>query len=1298
MPHHLHVHTIYSAGDALGSSEDYAKRMPEGAALAITDHDTMAGYIDHHDACKKHDVKPIYGVECTLSNGRHLTLLAMNEEGYRNLCRMMHLEKTREVLQDYSEGVICLSGDLNGPLSVPILEEDAETLREWFGFLRETYGDRLYLEQIDHGLEEQNRVNRVLEKLAAPTVQTNDVHYPDRSDARAHAVFMADKLDKHIDMDWALYHGVDGAYLTEMPSQETADEIVDRCTFDLPVDEVDPIMPDFTPPEDYKVYVDASKDDQKQYLLNLGIRGLLRRVDDKEALNETYLPRLKHEWEIVCEMGYAGYYLIVYDFIEYAHQEGIPVGPGRGSGAGSLLAYALRITDIDPIRHGLLFERFLNPERVSMPDFDIDFAYRRREEVIDYVKEKYGDPSVSAICTYGTCKPKEAWKTAARPMGISRKLQDDFSDLYLPETKAGKSFDEIDLEEALEEHPEAKGPIEMAAELEGAIRSVGRHAAGFVITPQHVEEYAPLSPEDRAVQYDMEAAERMGLVKFDFLGLKELDVIDYAQDLVGHDVEMPHGDEETLEYISTGNTLGMFQISSEGFQQMMPKMQPEEFADLVASVALYRPGPKDAGMIDDYIKRKNGDEPVEYPHPDLEECLKETYGVIVYQEQVMQIAQIIAGYSLGEADILRRAMGKKKTKVMNQQKPKFIEQAQERGYSEELARDLWSQIDTFSDYGFNKCLTGDTVLERAGANQYVGKHLTVEELYEAQFERDEDGHLTSWAVKIRNGRQRILQYCPDGRIRPGNVVRVHKNGVKEVFRVSLEDGKTVKSTYDHRFLTDEGYKEVEDLEEGDQLVVRGEEKGYKKKGHDTTRAKGETYEGKGFSEGDKNPAYIDGRARIFEESKETVKSRSDGVCEKCGYESDDHRYEFAHKEPLEDLDFDYSDYHSPENILYLCNSCHKKLDYQKGERRSAWSKGKPSSVSEVVSIESIGQEMTYDVEMDDPYHNFLANGVVSHNSHAAAYAQIAWETAYLKTHHRAELIAAQMDIRHGDAETVSTFIREAEREGIPVREPDVQHASYRFTTQEDGSIRVGLCAIKNLNDEAAKEIENEAPFEDVPDLVMSVDMSKGDLQALLYSGALDTLLGADNLEDRCCLRAALDDQMSDMLAAADGYDTSDQPELFSAHEVGISFDPTRGEEWDPIQLADREYDYLERYRTFHPAEKLKEGAETQDLKDWKEGDRDSFNVCGVIRAVNDYETKDGNMMGFVLLEDETGSVDITVFPDDWDPERFTERSVMCYTVRRDMYQGEPTLNFRSLWKNSAQEQTPSQTNAFLDST
>lgn len=1021
--HHLHVHTIYSAGDALGTSEEYAKRT--NGALAITDHDTMSGYIDHHDACHKHDVKPIYGVEVTLSNGRHLTLLAMNKEGYHNLCRMMHLEKTQEVLSKYSGGIICLSGDLNGPLSVPILRQNRGKLKKWFGFLKNTYGDRLYLEKIDHGLEEQKYVNHHLEKLPAKTVFTNDVHYPDRSDARAHAVFLADKLDKYVDLEWSLYHGVDGAYLCDMPDQEVSDEIVNRCTFELPVDEIDPILPDFSPPENYKVYVDKPEDPQKKYLLNLGIRCLIERVDDRKKLKEEYLPRLKREWKIVCEMGYAGYYLIVYDFIKYAHQSDIPVGPGRGSGAGSLLAYALRITDIDPIKRGLLFERFLNPERVSMPDFDIDFAYRKRDEVIQYVKDKYGGSSVSAICTYGTCKPKEAWKTAARPLGVSRELQDDFSDLYLPETKEGKSFDDIDLEEALEEHPGAEDAIRMAGELEGAIRSVGRHAAGFVITPKDVEEYAPLSPEDRAVQYDMEAAERMGLVKFDFLGLKELDVIDYTQELVGEDVDMPHGDKETMEYISTGNTLGMFQISSEGFQDMMPKMKPEEFKDLVASVALYRPGPKDAGMVDEYIKRKNGEKEIEYPHPDLKDCLEETYGVIVYQEQVMQIAQIIAGYSLGEADILRRAMGKKKTKVMNQQKPKFISQAQERGYSEELAHDLWSQIDTFSDYGFNK-------------------------------------------------------------------------------------------------------------------------------------------------------------------------------------------------------------------------------------------------------------------------------------SHAASYAQLTWETAYLKTHYRPQLLAAQMDIRHGDAETVSDFIREAERENIPVYEPDVQHSDYRFTVHDDGSIRVGLCAIKNLNDEVARNIEKHSPFEDLPDLIMSVDMSKGDLQSLLYSGSLDALMGAEDLEERCYLRAALDDQMSDMLDAADGYDEDKQPELFSFKEVGISFDPTRGEEWGPIELAEKEYDYLERYRTFHPAEKLKEGINTTDLDNWKEGfcprSVDQLTVCGVIRAVNDFETKNGEMMGFVLLEDETGEADITVFPDQWDPELFTERSVMCYTVMRDEYEGNPTLNFKRVCKKSPQEQTASQTNAFHDFT
>jgi len=1016
MSHHLHVHTIYSAGDALGSSDEYAQQMPEGSALAITDHNTMAGVVDHHDACHKHDLQPIYGMEVTLACGRHLTLLAMNETGYRNLCRMVHQEVTRTVLADHAQGVICLTGDLNGPLSVAILRQDIDALNGWRQFLIDTFGDRLYYELIDYDVAESAYVNRKLRQLG-PTVQTNDVHYPDRDQARAHALLMADKLDKYLDLEWALYHGVDTLDLCPMPDQEVADEIVRRCTFELPVDEVDPIMPDFQPPDNYHVYLDVEADPQEHFLLNLAIRQLKKRTPN----TDTYWSRLRHEWEIVCDMGYAGYYLIVWDFIDWAHRQEIPVGPGRGSGAGSLLAYVLKITDIDPIEHGLLFERFLNPERVSMPDFDIDFAYRRREEVIDYVTDKYGAASVSGICTYGTMKAKEAWHSAGRPLGFANSMREEFSSRYLPDTKQGTPLAEVDLEEAYEEYPEAEAAIEEAQGIEGSIRSVGRHAAGLVITPKRVEEYAPLSPEDRAVQYDMEAAERLGLVKFDFLGLKERDVIDYAQELIGQQCDWSYDDEATYAYISTGRTKGMFQVGSQGFQEMLPKMQPTEFAHLIAAVALYRPGPIDGGMLEDFIERMHGRQPITYPHPDLEEELEETYGVVVYQEQVMHIAQIIAGYTLGEADILRRAMSKKKTKEMNKQKPKFLGQAQDRGYSQSLAEDLWGKIQKFSDYGFNK-------------------------------------------------------------------------------------------------------------------------------------------------------------------------------------------------------------------------------------------------------------------------------------SHAAAYADLTYKTAYLKTHHRAALIAAQMDVRHGDAETVSSFVREANREDIPVREPDVQASGYQFTADEE-AIQVGLCAIKGLNNEVAHAVADNAPYEDIPDLLLSVpDMSQGDLKKLVTSGALDSLLGAETLDEKCYFRASLFDRIDPLMSATDGYDDDSQGELFSAQQVGVSFDPThlpQDDAWGALDLAHRENEALGRYRTFHPAEKLKESySRVTDICDWKDlRVGQTVTLCGVIRAVSDYETKNGNMMGFVLFADETGEADIVVMPDEWDPSVFTEGTAACYPVERQKYEGDPTLRYAC---NSQPQQTNSQMSVLGD--
>ena len=722
---HLHLHTRYSVGDGLNKSEEFAEKAGEGSALAITDHDCMGGVIEHKDACQKHGVKPLYGVEVTLEEKYHLTLLAKDDGGLKNLYKLCKSSRDNQSLRKYSGGVIALSGDMKSAISQAILTENDEMLSFYLDLYRDIFGDDFYLEYINHGLFEHNIIESGLDELSGERVRTNDVHYLGPGDVPAHGVLICDRLSKRADIGDLKMHNIDSAHLKDIELFGPEKDIAETCNVDPSASQI--FLPEFDFPEKF--------DEEKDFFRHLVRQGLR----EKELMTDEYLYRAKEEVEIIEQMGYVGYFLIVWDFMKYAHRNNIPVGPGRGSGGGSLVAYSMGITDIDPIEHELIFERFLNPDRVSMPDFDIDFCMFRRTEVIEYVKEKYGVDSVGGICTYGQLKPRAAWKTAARVLSVPYFEQDVYSKA-LPDTISGLSMsdvfgrdgevvEEVDAEyeklyDMVKGKQKLKDANKMAIGLEDSYKNVGRHAAGVLISDKPLEEYTPvwdLSLESSPIDPDhgmylcsqltMEDVEDAGLVKFDFLGLKELSVIDYCLKLIKQEYNIevdinsiPYDDKNTYDLISTGKNLGMFQISGNGISQFMSYMKPEVFGDIVAAVALYRPGPMDYedGMHNEYVKRKHGVSDVVYPHESLEPVLSDTYGIIVYQEQVMKIAQVVAGYSMGQADILRRAVGKKKKKEMDKQKKVFLDGAKENGYTEELANELWDQIETFSRYGFNK--------------------------------------------------------------------------------------------------------------------------------------------------------------------------------------------------------------------------------------------------------------------------------------------------------------------------------------------------------------------------------------------------------------------------------------------------------------------------------------------------------------------------------------------------------------------------------------------------------------------
>ncbi|MCA9599582.1 MAG: DNA polymerase III subunit alpha [Myxococcales bacterium] len=747
---HLHVHTQFSFLVSTVKLAELPARTKElgMSAVALTDRANMYGAIRHWKKCKAIGVRPILGAEVNVARegGKgvvdHLVLLASNDAGYRNLIDLVSLgyrEPASDAgasirLEDIAtrrSGLVGLSGCLGGVAAQAILENGPERGQAMLGKLAEAFDPgSLFVELQDHGLPEQPVVNDLLAKAAKnldlPLVATNDVHFMKREDGEAQLYLECIRQGRVVQQERENHHGSFEMYL-KSPAEmaETFRDLPDAVRNTLRVAEMcsgleltldQPMLPRFPVPEGYDV---------DGYFRHVAEEGLARRFAEfvrvgKKVDESAYRQRLERELEVIVGMKYPGYFLIVWDFIREAKARGIPVGPGRGSGAGSLVAYSMGITEIDPLPYNLLFERFLNPERVSMPDFDVDFCMARRDEVITYVAEKYGRDSVGQIATYQNLKARSVIKDVARAMGIPAPDAQRIASL-VPDLGQGKT---ATVEQALEMEPKLKAMVDsdaqvaelltQAKKLEGLTRHAGMHAAGVVISDGPLFHHVPIFTSDShaVTQYDKDDVEAAGLVKFDFLGLKTLTVIDIAQRLVNARPDRKDDpldlssialdDRDTYALISSGDTTGVFQLESSGMQQLLRQLKPDCFEDIVAAVALYRPGPLGTGMIDDFIGGKHGRKPIRKLHPLVDDVLKPTYGVPVYQEQVMQIAQHLAGYSLGGADLLRRAMGKKKAEEMKRQQQIFVDGAKKNDVSEEQALAIFREVEGFASYGFNK--------------------------------------------------------------------------------------------------------------------------------------------------------------------------------------------------------------------------------------------------------------------------------------------------------------------------------------------------------------------------------------------------------------------------------------------------------------------------------------------------------------------------------------------------------------------------------------------------------------------
>ncbi len=739
---HLHVHTEYSLLDgACRISELVAQakkhKMP---ALAITDHGVMYGAIQFYKEAIRQGVKPIIGCEMYVAQQsrldrssqrketpHHIILLVKNNEGYKNLIKLVTLSYLegfyykpridKEVLREHSGGLIALSACLKGEISQCILGNDIKRAKEVALDFLDIFGkDNFYLELQKNGIPEQEIVNenliQISQELSIPLVASNDIHYINKEDARAHEILLCIQTATNLSDSKRLKFATDAFYFnspeemnknfSKVPQAiENTIRIAERCN--LEIDFRHAQLPEFKVPPEYNI---------NTYLKELCYKGLNERYPETTKPLEE---RLEYELSVIKKMEFEPYFLIVWDFVRYAKEKGIMVGPGRGSAAGSLVAYCLNITNIDPIAYGLLFERFLNPERISMPDFDIDFCYERREEVIEYVSKKYGNDKVAQIITFGTMAARAAVRDVGRALGIPYARVDTIAkmipwELNITIEKALKM--ESRLKELMESDEDIKKLIETASFLEGLARHASTHAAGIVLSRKPLTDYIPLQKTaegEICTQYAMAELEELGLLKMDFLGLRTLTVISDALKIIKHtrgeqvDInKIPLDDKKVYKMLSKGNCAGVFQIESEGMRDLVKRLKPENLEDITALLALYRPGPLGSGMIEDFINRKKGIVEIKYPHPRLESILKETYGVIVYQEQVMMIASELAGFTLGQADILRKAMGKKQKEVMEKQRELFIKGAQKNNIKKNTAVEIFDLIAYFAGYGFNK--------------------------------------------------------------------------------------------------------------------------------------------------------------------------------------------------------------------------------------------------------------------------------------------------------------------------------------------------------------------------------------------------------------------------------------------------------------------------------------------------------------------------------------------------------------------------------------------------------------------
>lgn len=1297
----LHLHSTYSITDGAMSIDQIVKKTKEFKqdSVALTEHGNMFSAIKFYESCKDHEIKPIIGMEAYIVNSikentpqkniYHIVLLAKNNIGYKNLIKLSTKSylngfyyKPRidpDLLNEHKEGLIVLTACIKGILnSIPLTDKIQGIFKDTKDF---------YIELQVNDLKEQVEFNKIAieyaDKYNLGLVVTNDSHYLNQENFTTYDLVRALQENKNIDDPTRkLKPTCNNFYIIppnimEQKIIETFGEkigkqailntklIADQCNVKL---SKKMLLPKFN----------TGNKSQISVLENLCLNKLQELGLEKD---NQYIDRLNYELNVIQKANLESYFLIAWDFSKFAKEQNIRKGPGRGSGTGSLVCYALEITDINPIKHNLLFERFINPDRISMPDLDLDFEPDGREKIINYLKNKYGEDKVVSIITFNSLKARAAIRDVARTYGVSFATSDTYIKLlpHKVDTIEQALYDTQFKARYLSDQT-FRLVVDKAREIEGFVRQPGRHAAGIVISPTDITDHVPLAviKDNIVCQYDKDDLELIGLLKMDILGLRTLTVI---QDTLNQ-LENPKQIEEeikklddvkTLKMINAGNNDGVFQLEGQGISQLGKTIGIKEFNDIVKLNALYRPGAMSGDMLQKFIENRKNPTKVKYVHPLLKDILKDTHGILLFQETTMNMAKELAGFSNSEADMLRKAIAKGKTELITNLKDKFIAGCKEKNSIEEKnAIDIYSLIEA-GGYAFNMCVSGNTIIRRASRNKYKNVIFTVEELYKIVNDKSyaKETHRTHLrkALKAKKNYGNSLSLCKDNRIRKNIIQNIIYQGKKETIKITLDNGSSIIVTPNHKFpLSYDNYITADKLKIGDNILICGKYE-HTKTTWPLSNGKqictGKKYgHNRGFPTGKDNPGYVDGSYAKYLENTKNL----DRICQKCS--------KTTGKLSIHHIDKNRNN-NEPCNLIVLCDSCHKKIHYELGRVKHG-EKGYPTQTSKITNIENNGITDVYDIVMAEPNHTFVTgNGILTCNSHATAYSVIAFYTAYLKAHYPYEFFSSLLSSTLMDKDRKPIYLQALKRNKLKLIRPHVNISDANFSVHIESnkkSIVFGLNAIKDVvGDYIVKERNRGGPYKGLVDFILRTNsraVTAKTIQGLTKAGALDDL-GFTRKQ----LLYMLDEwpkfkklfiQNSQMQSLFQDQDDLilDIPEL----NVGKS------------QLLSMERDVLSEYIGEHPLDEFRNYIEEQTI--WHKDDLDLLSsdqilrFAGILKNVRKILTKKSQDMAFLTMEGiEILDQTITVFPEVYKNymHLFIVGKPMVILGRKNSYKDESTI-------------------------